>query len=25
VDVECAPSGMANGLPDIVTISIVCK
>lgn|GEM_PF-4256546 len=25
VDVDCAPSTVANALPDIVTISIVCK
>jgi len=25
VDVECAPSSVMNGLPDIITISIVCK
>jgi hypothetical protein len=25
VDVECVPSSVANGLADIITISIVCK
>jgi hypothetical protein len=25
VDVECAPSSIEKGLPDVVTISIVCE